>query len=124
MTKPPNEWSAEHEGRLIAMMEIATAAGDHTLKYFQSDALTIDAKVDDSPVTIADREAEQLARKLIAERFVDDTVQGEEFDDQTGTSRYRWIIDPNMERCCSSREQRVEELKDTSIHPLSHFSAA
>lgn len=76
------------------MIEVARAAGDHTLKYFRSDSLSVDAKRDDSPVTIADREAEQLARRLIGERFPDDAVHGEEFDDQEGSSRYRWVIDP------------------------------
>jgi histidinol phosphatase-like enzyme (inositol monophosphatase family) len=76
------------------MIDVATAAGQHTLKYFRSSSLTIDAKSDDSPVTVADREAEQLARKLLLEQFPDDTVQGEEFDDQSGTSAYRWVIDP------------------------------
>ncbi len=76
------------------MIEVADAAGQHTLKYFRSASLAIDAKSDDSPVTVADREAEQLARQLLLERFPDDTIQGEEFDDQSGTSPYRWVIDP------------------------------
>ncbi len=94
MSTPPTQWSALHDGRLAAMMEVARAAGEHTLQYFRSESLTIDAKSDDSPVTIADREAEQLARRLIIEKFPSDTVQGEEFDDQAGTSDYRWVIDP------------------------------
>ena len=76
------------------MIEIARAAGGHTLKYFGSGELTVDAKSDDSPVTIADREAEQLVRKRIAEAFPEDTVQGEEFEESTGTSPYRWVVDP------------------------------
>ncbi|TWU57278.1 histidinol-phosphatase [Rubripirellula reticaptiva] len=94
MTQHPDTWNTEHEGRLSAMTEVATAAGKHTLKYFRSDSLVIDAKSDESPVTIADREAEQLVRKLITAKFPTDTVQGEEFAEQTGTSRYRWVVDP------------------------------
>lgn len=94
MSNPPTEWSSLHDGRLTAMIEVANAAGQHTLKYFRSSSLAIDAKSDDSPVTVADREAEQLARQLLLERFPDDTIQGEEFDDQSGTSPYRWVIDP------------------------------
>ncbi|MEM9588892.1 MAG: histidinol-phosphatase, partial [Planctomycetota bacterium] len=52
------------------------------------------AKSDDSPVTIADREAEQLVRELVAEQFPDDAVEGEEFDDTAGSSDYRWVVDP------------------------------
>ena len=90
----PNQWQELHEGRLAAMVDVALAAGRHTLKYFRSESLVVDAKGDDSPVTIADREAEQLTRKLIAERFPNDTLQGEEFEEQTGSSSYRWIVDP------------------------------
>lgn len=94
MTISPENWQPEHGGRLAAMIEIAAAAGTHTLKYFCSAALTVDAKADSSPVTIADREAEQLARRLLENRFPEDTVQGEEFAETTGDSEYRWVIDP------------------------------
>lgn len=94
MTNGPNDWSALHNGRLSAMVEVAQLAGQHTLRYFRSDDLQIDAKTDDSPVTVADREAEQLVRQQVAQEFPDDTVEGEEFAEQSGTSRYRWVVDP------------------------------
>jgi histidinol-phosphatase len=94
MSNGPDDWQSLHDQRLAAMIEIARAAGEHTLRYFRSDSLVIDAKSDDSPVTVADREAEQLVRQLIAERFPADTVQGEEFAEKAGTSRYRWVVDP------------------------------
>ena len=90
----PTTWGAMHKGRCAAMIEIATAAGKHTLQYYRHPDLEYDAKKDDSPVTIADREAEQLVRDLIAKQFPDDTVQGEEFAEAKGTSDYRWIVDP------------------------------
>jgi len=90
----PDTWQTEHDGRLAAMIEIASAAGSQTLEFFRSDSLTIDAKADSSPVTVADRQAEQLARRLITEKFPGDAIQGEEFDDTGGTSDYRWVIDP------------------------------
>ena len=76
------------------MVEVALAAGRHTLKYFRSAGLEVDAKTDDSPVTVADRQAEQLVRRMLSERFPSDTLQGEEFADQDGTSDYRWVVDP------------------------------
>jgi histidinol-phosphatase len=94
MSKDPNSWSLLHEGRLSAMIEVAQAAGHHTLKYFRSDSLVVDAKSDDSPVTVADREAEQLVREMIRDKYPSDTLQGEEFAEQKGTSRYRWVVDP------------------------------
>jgi histidinol phosphatase-like enzyme (inositol monophosphatase family) len=65
-----------------------------TLRHFQADGLTVDTKVDLSPVTIADRQAEQLLRERIASRFASDAVLGEEFGETAGSSGYRWILDP------------------------------
>ena len=47
--------------------ELAVAAGDVTLKYFGG-IVDHDAKGDGSPVTIADKEAEQLIRSRIEAR--------------------------------------------------------
>ncbi|WP_182866321.1 histidinol-phosphatase [Stieleria mannarensis] len=90
----PADWSSLESGRLSAMVSIARAAGEHTLKYFGTGELHVDAKSDDSPVTIADREAEQLVRRKIAKAFPEDTVQGEEFAETVGQSNYRWVVDP------------------------------
>lgn len=94
MNQDPNSWAPPHDGRLITMIEVAEEAGRHTLTHFRSDDLQVDAKSDDSPVTVADRQAEQLVRGRLAEEFPNDTVQGEEFAEQTGSSRYRWVVDP------------------------------
>jgi histidinol phosphatase-like enzyme (inositol monophosphatase family) len=94
MSKGPTDWESLHEGRLSALSEVCLTAGHHTLKYFRRHGLTIDTKSDQSPVTIADREAEQVVRQQLASRFPHDTVQGEEYDEQRGDSAYRWIVDP------------------------------
>ncbi|MDB4338548.1 histidinol-phosphatase [Rubripirellula sp.] len=83
-----------HHGRLCSMIDACLEAGHHTLKYFRRSDLRIEAKSDDSPVTIADREAEQLVRDQLGKEYPDDTLQGEEFSEKTGTSTYRWIVDP------------------------------
>jgi histidinol phosphatase-like enzyme (inositol monophosphatase family) len=73
---------------------IAREAGRYTLQFFQQADLAIEIKSDASPVTVADRQAEQLLRQRIAERFPQDAILGEEFGEQRGTSGYRWILDP------------------------------
>lgn len=80
--------------RLKFAREIALEAGNLTLDYFQKSNFKIERKSDSSPVTVADREAELLLRKLIAERFPSDAILGEEFPEVEGTSGYRWIVDP------------------------------
>jgi histidinol phosphatase-like enzyme (inositol monophosphatase family) len=81
-------------GRLTFAVEIAREAGDGTLKHFRRRDLEVESKADASPVTIADREAEQLLRQRIADRFPDDGIVGEEFGTQQGTSEFRWVLDP------------------------------
>lgn len=76
------------------MIEVGLAAGTKTLEHFRNRSLEVDRKGDDSPVTIADREAELLTRELLAQRYPADTIIGEEFDAQTGASDYRWTVDP------------------------------
>jgi len=80
--------------RLDAARQFAQEAGRHTLKYYLNDNFQVQRKSDDSPVTIADREAEQLLRKRISEQFPDDAILGEEFGEQPGSSGIRWILDP------------------------------
>ncbi len=74
-------------------LRIAADAGQITERYFQQ-PFQVDQKEDGSPVTIADREAETLLRKLINKEFPDDGVLGEEFGEESGSSGFRWILDP------------------------------
>lgn len=83
-----------HQDRLDFALEISGRAAELILTHFRSQTLGVESKADDSPVTIADRGAEQLIRKGLAERFPDDSILGEEFDDVAGDSGYRWILDP------------------------------
>lgn len=69
-------------------------AGKLILAHYQSAGLTVDRKRDSSPVTIADRNAEEMLRAAIAREFPADGILGEEFGEQPGTSGYRWILDP------------------------------
>jgi histidinol phosphatase-like enzyme (inositol monophosphatase family) len=82
--------------RLELAREIAREAGELTLRYFQQSGLTVDRKADDSPVTVADREAEKLLRARIEATFADDGIIGEEFGQSSKDidSKYQWIVDP------------------------------
>jgi histidinol-phosphatase len=80
--------------RLQLAVEIAREAGQITMQYFRRDDLEVERKKDDSPVTVADRRAEEHLRRRIAEAIPDDGILGEEFPERPGTSGYRWILDP------------------------------
>ena len=56
--------------------------------------VAVDAKADATPVTVADRRAEEVMRALIAQRFPDHGVLGEEFGEHLPGARYRWVLDP------------------------------
>jgi histidinol-phosphatase len=84
----------ELNARLEVGFSAAREAGRLTLEYFQRDGLSVEWKADTSPVTIADRRAEQLLRERILAAFPDDAVLGEELGERPGTSGCRWILDP------------------------------
>ncbi len=55
--------------------------------------VSVETKADGSPVTEADRAAEQTMRKILHEAFPEFGILGEEFGAQ-GTSDVQWILDP------------------------------
>ena len=71
----------------------AQASAQVILPYFRS-SLAVQTKADGSPVTIADKKAEECILDLIRTHRPDDGWLGEEFGSKEGTSGYRWIIDP------------------------------
>jgi len=90
MSTPPPDVAA----RLELAIEAAREAGQITLEYFRRDDLQVDRKADDSPVTVADRRAEEHLRRRITGAFPEDAILGEEFPDRPGSSGLRWILDP------------------------------
>jgi len=74
-------------------IDAARQAGQVTLSSFQT-GVDVEWKSDASPVTIADRAAEQLLRQLIERQFPDHAVFGEEYGETDRDSTHRWIIDP------------------------------
>ncbi len=73
--------------------ELAWLAGKLTLRYYQT-GLVPDTKADDSPVTLADQESEQLMRQLIEARYPHHSILGEEQGETRPGASFRWILDP------------------------------
>jgi len=75
-------------------VETAYQAGRLTLGYFRNE-VRVDFKEDDTPVTLADRKAEELIRWRIESKFPQHAVVGEEYGD-TGWQQatHRWFVDP------------------------------
>ena len=80
---------------LAFALDAAWQAGRVTLGHYQT-GLAAERKADNSPVTLADRQAEQKLRDLITTAWPDHALIGEEYGHQPGRSDsgYTWIIDP------------------------------
>ena len=79
----PDESFVDLAGRL------ADAAGAISMTYFRS-SLTVEAKADQSPVTVADKEAEAAMRALIEDAFPDHGIIGEEMQDKNPEAEFVW----------------------------------
>jgi histidinol-phosphatase len=78
--------------RLEVAIAAAKAGGEVALRYFRT-GVAVERKQDFSPVTVADREAEQRAVAVLREAFPHYGVLGEEYGEQGGDGP-RWIVDP------------------------------
>lgn len=76
-----------------AAAEVAQFAASVAMRWYRQD-VAVEVKGDGSPVTIADRTAEQEARAWLTQRFPQDGIFGEEFGLERGEARRRWILDP------------------------------
>ena len=83
------EWRTRYD----LAVEAARKAGELARSYYET-TFAVEHKADQSPVTIADREAEKLIRSMVAKAFPADGFLGEEYGNQPGTSGFRWVIDP------------------------------
>lgn len=73
--------------------DLADASGAVIRRYFRM-PLAVDDKADESPVTVADREAEEAIRALLSARRPDDGVIGEEHGSERTDAEYVWVVDP------------------------------
>ena len=81
------------ETLMQALADVARLAGDVAAGYFGA-GVAVDVKADGSPVTVADRTAEQRARAWIEARFPADGILGEEFGLARPDAPRRWVLDP------------------------------
>ncbi len=68
-------------------------AGRVTLRHYQT-GIAFERKGDNSPVTVADKEAEQVLRDLINRYYPDHGIAGEEFGRQESKNGLYWTVDP------------------------------
>ncbi|WP_260926426.1 histidinol-phosphatase [Novosphingobium sp. 9] len=81
------------DAELALARRLADAAGDAIRPHFRN-SVPIETKGDASPVTLADRAAEEAMRRIIKAEFPRDGIIGEEFGTEEGTSGRTWVLDP------------------------------
>ena len=90
--RPGSHWSRRLQADLRFAQELADVADAITLGRFRALDLRVDSKADLSPVSDADRDAEQSIRERVASSGRGEGVLGEELGDDGGDSK--WIVDP------------------------------
>ncbi|MEO7149001.1 MAG: inositol monophosphatase family protein [Rhodanobacteraceae bacterium] len=80
------------EHALTVARGAAAAAGELIAHHFAR-GVQVELKDDLSPVTIADREAEDTIRRLLRRAFPDHAILGEERG-REGDSEFLWLVDP------------------------------
>jgi histidinol phosphatase-like enzyme (inositol monophosphatase family) len=76
------------------MTELARESGDFIMPLYRQPSVEVETKSDNSPVTVADRGAEQLMRQRIAKRFPAHGIIGEEFGSERSEAEFVWMLDP------------------------------
>ena len=74
-------------------LRLADAAGAAIRQYFRVNVAS-ERKEDASPVTLADRAAEEAMRRILDAERPHDTIIGEEFGTKEGASGRSWVLDP------------------------------
>jgi histidinol phosphatase-like enzyme (inositol monophosphatase family) len=85
------------DGWIAAAEAAVDVAGAVIRPFFRAGGeslLAADLKDDHSPVTVADRTAEQAMRAVLAGRFPGHGIMGEEFGLERPQARLRWVLDP------------------------------
>ena len=72
---------------------LADASGEVIRRYYRR-PIAVASKADESPVTIADREAETALRSLIEATYPDHGIVGEEHGDMREDAEFVWVLDP------------------------------
>ena len=76
------------------MVELAKLSGHFIAPFFGRADVAVEIKADHSPVTAADRGAEEIMRGLIHKRYPGHGIVGEEFGTENPGAEFVWVLDP------------------------------
>ncbi len=75
------------------MYHLANISANIIKPYFRT-GMNIEHKEDNSPVTVADKNAEEAMRRAIIEEYPEHGIIGEEFGSYKEDAEYKWVLDP------------------------------
>ncbi len=78
---------------LESALAAAEAAAVEILHYYRGE-FEVELKSDQTPVTVADRKAEQIIRHMLMDAFPDHGFYGEESGKKLVDAEYLWLVDP------------------------------
>lgn len=78
---------------LKSALAAARAAAEEILRYYRGN-FEVELKADQTPVTVADRRAEEVIREILLGEFPDHGFYGEESGKQQADAEYLWLVDP------------------------------
>jgi len=84
----------KEQQELLDFAHLLADASAGVIRHYYRNGYTVETKADASPVTVADRLAEEVMRDLIARRYPDHGVLGEEYGSHQPDAPYRWVLDP------------------------------
>lgn len=79
---------------LVPIAHAALDASGAAIRPYFRIGLGADDKSDESPVTVADRKAEEVLRAFLVEATPEFGIIGEEFPAHNSNAKYVWVIDP------------------------------
>ncbi|WP_109124571.1 inositol monophosphatase family protein [Dyella sp. C11] len=72
----------------------AAQAAAVVIRHYWRKGVAVELKSDDTPVTVADREAELAIREILHKALPQAAIYGEEFGRDAGTHDLMWMVDP------------------------------
>ena len=81
------------EPYLKSALAAAAAAAEEILRYYRGD-FTVELKADQSPVTVADRRAEEIIKDMLLTDFPQHGFYGEESGKEQADAEFLWLVDP------------------------------
>jgi histidinol-phosphatase len=78
---------------LKSALAAAAAAAEEILRYYRGE-FSVELKADQSPVTVADRKAEEIIKSMLLADFPAHGFFGEESGSQRRDAEFVWLVDP------------------------------